>query len=228
MRESFPNSRKAQEAGTNNWNRFKEISESTHCPFADKSRLEFAPDWDEALPLEDNIEEAAKRLKTFTEECEKLELDGFVLEVVGDEYTKDLKAFSSFLRNTLTILQQKDSNTSYPMNKDISDNNWQFSFNGINLFIITFAPFYSKDNPRYSHTSNSAFLLFQPDSSFNSHIVNPADHPKTKKLKQNIRDGFSAENKAYDQNIVDSPVEAIKYIKPLNVGDSPVVWWKED
>ncbi len=227
MKESFPrNPIHAVESTPQG--RFSKVAESTMCPFAKKSFLEFADEWEEKLSFEENMARVAVELKKFTEECEELGLDGFVMEAKGEEYSKDIPALSAFLRNTLKTLQKYDEQGQHPMDRDIAGKDWQFSFNSVNLFITTFAPFYPKESPRYSFTDDSVFVFFQPNSSFNTHIVNPANDPRTIKLKQNIRKSFEDDGRPYDQNIVDSPVEAVKYIKPLRVGDAEVRWWEND
>jgi hypothetical protein len=42
-----------------------------------------------------------------------------------------------------------------------------------------------------------------------------------------IRQDFVRAGKEYDINIVANSSEASKYVKPLNLGDPAVEWWKD-
>lgn len=205
---------------------FSKIKNSTYCPFAVNSKIEYFDDWDQEKTFDENILVLAKKLESFADRCESEKLDGLVFEISGALCPKTVEDLAKALKDILLKLNKLDPKKSDCMDKDISANSWQFAFNGQRMFIITFTPFYSEKNPRYSMSANSAFIFLQPESSFDLHIANPTESPQTIKLKENIRRAFEEGDKPYDSNIVDNPSDAIKYVKPLNTGDAPIEWWK--
>lgn len=205
---------------------FAKIVNSTHCPFAFKSNLEYAEKWEDGIDFEKNLISLSNRLISFTDVCDIIKLDGIVVEVKGLELIGDLKLLALNLKKILLGLNTLDPKSSNCMTRDISANSWQFEFNGKRIFMILFAPFYSETSPRNSLSDDSAFIFMQPESSFHTHIINPANSPQTIKLKDNIRESFAKSGKPYDLSIVTRESDAIKYIKPLNIGDPIVEWWK--
>lgn len=205
---------------------FSKVKDSTYCPFAGKSKIEYFNEWDQGKTFDQNISVLAEKLESFADRCESEKLDGLVFEISGDLCPKTVEDLAKALKDTLLKLNKLDPKKSDCMDQDISASSWQFTFNGQRMFIITFAPFYGEKNPRYSMSENSAFIFLQPESSFDLHIANPTESLQTIKLKENIRRTFEEGGKPYDSNIVDNPSDAIKYVKPMNIGDAPIEWWK--
>lgn len=206
--------------------RFNKIKLSTHCPFAERSKIWAAEEWKNEFSFEENIVKIATQLSEFTKKSFEQKLDGLVIEIKGHDYSKDLPALCQTLKSTLTLLSSIDPKGRNLMTGEMMDTNWQFEFNGERLFIITFAPFYHELHPRFSPTKDSIFIFLQPESSFDFNIIPQAGDPKVLKLKDKIREDFDRNRKGYDHKIADLPYEALKYIKPLNIGDEPVYWWR--
>jgi hypothetical protein len=101
---------------------------------------------------------------------------------------------------------------------------WRFRLFGVSYFITTFAPFYGMGHPRHSPLSGSSFLFFQPEVSFDHHGIT-ASNPKRLVTKQTIRENFAAHGCPYPDDLVRQPIEALKYIKPLDPRGKPVFWW---
>lgn len=120
------------------------------------------------------------------------ELDSFVLEIRGEEYTRDVGAFADAFRRVLQTISDHDprpeggrlSTESLRDSNTITKNGWSFDFatpKGVEcghlggadvpLFLITFAPFYKVDHARHmfptSETKNSAFIVFSTRDNFN-------------------------------------------------------------
>lgn len=205
---------------------FAQIINSTACPFAPKSKMEFSDKWDEGKSFDENIDTLAIRLKEFTNTCESREMDGFIMEVTGKDSPTDIESLAKLLKKTLTNLESRDEKSDKALEKDILDPSWQFTFNGSRLFIITFAPFYPESSPRHSPRKDGTFIFFQPESSFHLHIPHPESDPRTVNLKVKIRDAFKKQGRPYDESIVNSKSDSLKYIKPLNIGDPVVKWWE--
>merc|ERR1711964_5527 len=122
----------------------------------------------------------------------KNELDSFVIEIRGEEYTRDVDAFADALRRVLQTISDHDprpaggrlSTESLRHRNTITNNAWSFDFatpKGVEtrhiggadvpLFIITFAPFYKVDHARHmfptAATKDSAFIVFSTRDNFN-------------------------------------------------------------
>jgi hypothetical protein len=207
-------------------NNFSKIKNSTYCPFADKSNIQYFESWNRYKTFDENLVALVEELIAFTHKCEEEKMDGFIFEVSGDNSPMNLQDLSSLLKRVLLKLNELDPKKDDCMSKDISAPGWQFVFNGQRIFMITFGSFYSEDSPRYSMNKDSTFIFMQPESSFHLHIINPAKSPQTLKLKEKIRSAFVEGGKPYNTEIVDSPSDAIKYIKPLHKNDSHIEWWK--
>lgn len=208
--------------------RFNKIKLSTHCPFAERSKIWTADEWKNDLSFEENMTTVAIRLKDFTEKSFDQKLDGFVIEIHGEDYSRNLPSLCHTLKSTLISLSKSDPMGKNSMDNEIMDVNWQFEFNNERLFLITFAPFYQESHPRFSPIQNSIFIFLQPESSFDFNIAPPPGDPKVIKLKAKIRSDFENNGQSYDHGIADLPYEALKYIKPLNIGDDPVYWWRDE
>lgn len=205
--------------------RFGKIKSSTYCPFAEKASIWTSEEWQNNKTLEENLDIAAKALTEFTSKCTNLHLDGFLIEIKGKENLGDINIFSRTLFQSLKYLSRIDPTENNCMENEIMQPDWQFSFNGQRMFIITFASFYTEKHSRFSYNTDTAFIFLQPESSFDFNIIPPASDPRVLKLKEKIRKDFRQNNRSYDETIADMEFEALKYIKPLNIGDPPIYWW---
>src|SRR6266545_3326981 len=66
--------------------RFQAIQQRTHCTYSPQSRLWGCPDWDAALPCDDNLTRMLPDFARFLDLAYELELDGYILELHGSEY----------------------------------------------------------------------------------------------------------------------------------------------
>jgi NTP pyrophosphatase (non-canonical NTP hydrolase) len=205
--------------------RFAQVIEQTHCPFALSTKLWGSFEWDPSKSLKANIENSLPTLMRFCKCSEPEGLDVFVFEAYGDEYGATLTGVSRTTNQVLTVLSDLDPSGNKCMDADILNKDWQFSFNSQRFFISVFAPCYPPNHPRYSHSSKSTFIMFQPEFSFDIHGIH-AGNPKLDKIKERIRKAFAANNSAYDVELIKQRLEAFLYIMPLNVGDPPVRWWE--
>ena len=96
----------------------------------------------------------------------------------------------------------------------------------MSFFISTFSPFYPPDHPRHSPRHDSAFIFLQPEISFDHHGVT-ASNPKRWSIKESIRANFEKRLSRYSVELVEQPIEALKYVKPFKVDGEPVRWWSE-
>jgi FPC/CPF motif-containing protein YcgG len=204
--------------------RFKSIVNTTRCPFANKAKLWGSYEWDMAKSLEDNVINSIPTLIRFVRCAEQEELDGFVFEVYGEEYSNTFPDMCRTVKKTLNLLSNLDPVNENCMRGDLLSKDWQFSFSQQRFFVSVFAPCYPENHCRYSHNPKSIFLFFQPEFSFDVHGIHK-DNSNRHKIKNKIRKSFAEVGSAYDVELVNQGIEAYLYIMPLRVGDKPVRWW---
>lgn len=205
---------------------FSQIIKGTMCPFASKARVDYASLWDENTPLPDMIKLWHGELEKFSNAMHDSPFDGFVLVGVGDKIAQDIATLSEFVRTVLDGIAELDCGQTLD-SQDIIQTDWQFTFSGQRMFLVTFASFYPENNPRHSSVNQSVIMFLQPEFSFDRFIPHSEHDPRTHRLKENIRRDFSLGGMPYDKSIVGSPHDPIKYIKPLNLGEAPVRWWEK-
>jgi hypothetical protein len=204
---------------------FSAIVGTTQCLFADRAKLWGAPPYDLKINLEKNIFRAVESLARFSGVCTRECLDGYVIEIKECEHIASLDTFTQSFRRTLQTLCANDPSGDNCMQQRIDSPAWRFRFAGESFFVSAFAPFYAPNHPRSSMNETSAFIFFQPESSFDANNIH-SRNPFRKRIKETIRKSFSDANRSYSVELVKQPIEAYKYIKPLRIGDSYVTWWR--
>ena len=105
-----------------------------------------------------------------------------------------------------------------------------FKYSQLTFFITTFLPCYAEDNSRFTFGVQECFILFQPELSFAFKDL-PPDTPRTawqnpKTSRDKIRAAFRDAGREYlIRNTTAYPM-CYDMIKPLNINDPIVEWWK--
>lgn len=208
--------------------RFHTIQQQTRCPFARDARVWGASNWDSTVDWDENCRRIALQFWEFTNAVREEELDGFVVEFDGLEYGQAIPSLAGCLNRFLRSLSHEDPLHSDCMRKVIDMPEWEFSFAGERVFIIVFAPCYAKSSSRYGFGCENVFVLLQPQSSFEHHKI-PRGY-ELGLLRARIRSAFHSVGADYDTGtlaaIMNGPLEAVRFIKPLTPDDPPVQWWK--
>lgn len=207
--------------------KFRPLISDTLCPFAQQAKVWGAPDYDECRDVAHNIARIAPVLDRFCRVASSEKLDGFVIRLTSPEHIRDIRSFTRIFHEILTELGRANKQNGFhdALEEDIFTNKWRFKFSNVSFFIITFAPFYRGDHPRFSWCSESAFIFMQPEFSFDAHGIH-INNPKRKSIKNGIRDEFSRSTIGYSSRLVEQPIEALKYVKPLDVDAPPIMWWE--
>ncbi len=78
-----------------------------------------------------------------------LKLDGFVFELPGQEYSRDLDSFGKGVYQVLKCISDSDPAGYHCMNKSfLSKRGWCFEFAQIPIFVTTFSSCYSERHSR--------------------------------------------------------------------------------
>jgi hypothetical protein len=204
---------------------FANVTTSTQCPFAKKGRIHYGTTWSGLIEFTEQIRVWTHEMTAFVQLVPTVNPDGFVIGVNGESSPKTRQELSLFVCRTLNELTIHSRG--YPLTqKEVSTDGWQFFFRGIRMFLVVMSSVYLKTNSRYSPVPDSTFMFFQPETSFDNFMPHSEHDPRTQRQKAAIRNAFVRAGKEYDTAIVTSTSEVSKYVKPLNLGDAVVEWWK--
>lgn len=126
-----------------------------------------------------------------------------------EDYGSSVPRLANAIRRILLELSRLDPADSQFMKWSPDEfTNWNLLFAGEAFFLTTFAPCYGSDHPRYGYESPSAWLLLQPETSFEIHKIPIKGWPKN--IRWRIRQNFARKGQMYEHN--EPP-------------DMPVAWW---
>ncbi len=200
---------------------FSPLQSKTYCVYAKQAKLWGASKYDETLSFEDNMFLVVPQLIRFTRIAPSEHLDGFIIELPSKGFGDTLDNLARTMNRFLRYLNKYDPKESKCLNLDLESKKWQFNFNGLDLFVIAFAPLYPESNGRNS-ASDKTFIFVQPQVMFKKKI----GRDKIKEVKNMIRENFDSHGQSYRGNIMENDLESQKFVKPLYANDPPVKWWE--
>lgn len=207
--------------------RFETLVKNTYCPFASFTKVWCAPSWSRTEKAEINIKKAILSFHKFVLKGIYQGYDIFVMEVREEAFIRGIDSWATLLNKVLYEIHLTDVQKKEYFTVGIEKMEWDFVFAGVRFFIPTFTPFYDQSHSRYSFNRNAAFIVFQPDSTFDKFNIN-SKNPNRDKITQAIRLNFLEHGVDYDVKLVKDSLKALRYIKPLEVGSPLVKWWLFD
>jgi hypothetical protein len=209
---------------------FAAITQRTFCPFAGKSRLWGAPDYDATRPFAANMQASLPSLRAFVRVLPTDGLDGYVyafpVSVFGDSVTGLARLFRAVL-GFLTGQSggQDGDGGGSPAPKlapsEVLQPAWRLFIQGEQFFASVFAPFYRSGHSRHTYESRDwIFIMLQPESAIHQYIPHEAFDTRS----QGIRERYAESFQGYDL----AEFEADRFLLPLNPGDEPVRWYDFD
>jgi NTP pyrophosphatase (non-canonical NTP hydrolase) len=165
--------------------RFGNIVRSTDCIFATRAKIWGSFDYNQSMSIEENMSRNIGLLERFNKVAFYEGLDGFVIEVLGDD-GDTLINLSDTVRRVLKYFSDNDPSGIHCMDQDKLRPDWRFSFGGKTFFITTFAPCYPENHPRHSKNPSSVFIFLQPEFSFDHHGIHSGACRKTHLHAENV------------------------------------------
>lgn len=205
-------------------NAFSVLLSKTYCPFALNAKIVYSPDWEIDRGFLENIHRIVPNFIGFEEAAASEELDMYVMGIKDNHAVGNIQNAGRSLKIVLETLRQYDNINQEPLVEGIETLEWNFKFRNTNFFVPFFGSYYAQSNPRYSYSPDYGFIIFQPDHSFSRHNIS-SRNPNRRNISESIRDAFNRGNVQYDLNLVIGTPKAIRYIKPLNIGDPVCRWW---
>jgi len=209
---------------TNIENRFRKLVAHSPCPFAKDAKIMYALDWDPGIGFTENIHKTLPRFISFVTNGISDGYELFVMEIRHESIINQIEDFAGFLNKLLHEIHLSDTTSVTYFTEGIESMDWDFTFNSIRFFIPTFAPFYERNHPRYSFNTDTAFIMFQPDSTFNKYSIN-SKNPDRNELTEKIKTLFLENDFIYSLKYVKGSIKSIRYVKPVNLEGPPVKWW---
>ncbi|NEP00351.1 MAG: hypothetical protein F6K58_17060 [Symploca sp. SIO2E9] len=199
--------------------KLEKMKEGTQCVFAKTAKVWGAPSWESSLTLEENIVKAVPHLIHFVTAGAFEGLNIFAFQMPA-EYGLSVDILAETTRRVLVVLNNEDPMERNCLADDIEHENWRFSFNGEQVFVITTGPCYGVENSRFAFCDDATFLLIQPDFSFKSQKSWGIGGKET--ISRKIRTLFTQAGRTYEDDLI----EAARYVMPVRFGSPIVKWWK--
>lgn len=200
------------------------VRDRTACPFAPRASIVFAPDWDDQGDYNTNLVLLSGAFDEFIQREEAENLDMLVVEVINSARVKSLVQFVGLFRTILEGLAAHQDGQGANLFAEIESSDWDFRFQDKDFFVSTFAPLYPESHSRFSHSPSTAFIVFQPDSSFDRHHIHSAAEAR-EKITDFVERTFEDHGISYDCDLTTRHVKAERYVKRLSPSHAPVKWW---
>jgi len=212
--------------------RFQPCLQQTHCIFSKTSRSWGSANWQAQLSLEENALRSLPQFIKFSLLNDAKNLtdppDNFIFEIRGEQYHKTLALFGDTVRRLLQVLSDCDPTGRCCMeweNVGKVFDGWRMEFNGLKIFLVTFAPCYDSLSARYQFECpiDSCFILLQGSGTFGRHDLGKfTNSPKPKSNRDKIRQLYTKNGRRFNIAVLSLVV------KPLNEFDSKekfIEWW---
>ena len=200
---------------------FSTVSGATPCVFARKS-VSWAFDHmvDPADPGQ--VKRLGARLRGFTRAAQREPLDCFVA-TFAPEHGADIARLAALTNRVLRSLTRCDG-LPRPFGHPERPG-WQFVFHGEPYFVLALGECYPPTHARHLFGVQRTVLIFQPDSAFERVVNASGDGLISPAVRHAIRDRYARADMPYDLAHTESPVEAHRFVKPIEHGAPPVPWW---
>jgi hypothetical protein len=209
---------------------FAAITQRTFCPFAGKSRLWGAPDYDATRPFAQNMQASLPSLRAFVRVLPTDGLDGYVYAFPVSVFGGSVTGLARLFRAVLGFLTgQSGDQATDPGGpaapklapSEVLQPSWRLFILGEQFFASVFAPFYRSGHSRHTYESRDwIFIMLQPESAIHQYIPHDAFDARS----QGIRERYAESFQSYDL----AEFEADRFLLPLNPGDEPVRWYDFD
>jgi ADP-ribosylation factor 1/2 len=224
---------------------FRPIQRRTSCPFAKAAKLwgvkmvvtgvDITDNDAAAAAARNNAACAAEALAEFVRRSDQGEpLDGFCIELDDPAAgAANPSEFGAHVYIALRALSDLDPSGERAMRVQyIGARGWRFRFARADFFVTTFCPCYPSTSSRYAFGTGAAFLLLQPELSFDRHKL-PDDTPVTHDPPQTIRDktrlAFRDAGCRYFVPVTTKYPPAEHIVKPVNDDGLTIIrWWDQE
>jgi aspartate/methionine/tyrosine aminotransferase len=199
---------------------FRPVTQQTFCPFASKSRLWGAPDYDVAKPFEENMLASLPPLRALVRALPTDTLDGYVYAFPVGTFGNCVADLARLFRALVCFLLEHTDDSTPPRLDEtaVLHPQWRLFIQGEQFFISVFAPFYRPDHSRYTFESRDwIFMMLQPEAAIHQYIPEELFDARC----EGIRERFAESFQSYDI----AELEADRFVLPAGPGQPPVRWY---
>lgn len=186
----------------------------------------FGASWRQEETIADHVIRNAPLLKVFTELSQDAGIDVFVMCLDDKRLGASLENLKPTVKAVMQAFEQCDPQAGRHPRPQPACKDWRFFFNGEPMHLIVLAPCYSMHNSRYGFGDDATYFLFFSRHSFSRRHANNSVGVIQPGLRHQIRHAYAASGRAYDIYIAASEYNALKVIKPQNIGDPAIRWWQ--
>jgi hypothetical protein len=205
--------------------RFAKLISNTACPFAKGAQVFYAPSWDINAGMEQNLAAVVSSFIKFFESEKVTMYDLFVCEVREKVIVSSIVNIAGYLNKLLNEIHKTDHLAVTNISEGIEKMDWDFYYLNTPFFVAVFGPMYQKNHPRFSFSNDTAFVMFQPDSTFDRYNINSQSESRST-ITSRVMTLFETQGFDYNVKLVSGSPKAIRFLKPIDLNDQPIEWWK--
>jgi hypothetical protein len=202
---------------------FEIVAKSTECPYAYDAKLVFADAVYKGC-MKDYVWQCRTQLIEFCASIESESLDGFVFGFPPEANVSSDEELGALVCELLQEIASWDADASRSLSALSVESKWRLFIQGKPFFLISLADFYDATSSRYTFGVKGAFIVLQPTDAFRRRRVPGADI-LSMALVHKIRKRYRQNGRPYDDSLVDSLNEALRYIRPEKLGGPAITWW---
>lgn len=190
------------------------------CIFARSVIPQSGPSWERKKSLDANLQKQSEAVNRWTNDPSS---DIFIIAAPAS-LGRTISSIAVFLNLVLRYLHKNSSNRYDCFDMDIETESWRYCVSNRDLFVLCLAPIYPSNHSRCSFKSRGIYVVLQKYSSFDK-FVPKGQLVISEDTRKQIRWIFQKKGMGYDLSISLSPIDAYKFLKPINNSDSIIKWW---
>lgn len=197
---------------------FEEITQNTYCPFAKSSKLGpgitiATADVERELTLHRQV------IADFFRTAAQNSYDGMIIKFEDPSVGRTLDGLGDLTRRFYTLLTEFFPSVYIPDDPQ-PDERWYSMIEGELFFLVSFAPCYPKNSPRYTYGDVRTYFLVQPASTFERQAA------AIERKRPGINRAFVAAGKPYDARLANVENDIFKAVMPIEPMDRHISWWE--
>jgi hypothetical protein len=197
---------------------FSEIVNKTHCPFAKPSKTG-PPLVIHGAKVERELRAHREHIASFFKHAKSNAHDGMLITFEDASLGHTLEALAALTNRFFAVLSDLFPGV-YLLDSPSSDDAWFPTIEGEQFFLVSFAPCYPPESPRFTYGDTKTYFVMQPASAF---VRNAA---AVEKLRKHIQETFAAAGRPYDPVLANVKNDMFKMVMPLGPKAAHVSWWR--
>ncbi|HYM45806.1 MAG TPA: YqcI/YcgG family protein [Solirubrobacteraceae bacterium] len=200
--------------------KFRLIHTTTTRPSAGPARLWGAPEWS-SQPFASNVETIVATLTSFTRAAIPERLDAYI---IPGPPLNSMELLADWFRRLLVEISSRDPQHEQTMRGHVNSAGWQFTFDGLRMFVAVFSPLYDARHPR--HSPAGTFVALRPEKLLDRRELG-ASCRRSVNVQIQRRPPPADVVRPCPHELEDTLVWAHLYLLPRWEGDAAAEWWRD-